>query len=133
MPISSDSTGRSASMARPYGGEILLDKAAAARSGQRSAAKLVQRELGSLVPATLRAVLDVSPRTEQSRPLGVQEDAEGLRDGVDLEPVVGPPGRRRSVRVQRKTLQDAPEAHPIGVEDPRAVAGLQNEERLFGG
>ena len=29
--------------------------------------------------------------------------------------------------VEVKALQDAPEAHPVGIEEPGAVAGLQNK------
>jgi hypothetical protein len=31
------------------------------------------------------------------------------------------------VAVEVKALQDAPEAHPFGIEEPSAVAGLKNE------
>jgi hypothetical protein len=32
------------------------------------------------------------------------------------------------MRVEGKTFQDSPEAHPFGVEDPRAVARLKYEQ-----
>ena len=43
-----------------------------AASGQRGAPQVVERQLGGLVPAALRAVLDVAPRTQQPRPLRVR-------------------------------------------------------------
>ena len=60
-------------------------------------------------------------------PFGVEQHHEGLRHRVDVEPEVGAPTGGRRVAVQIEALQDAPEAHPFGIEEPGAVTGLQDE------
>ena len=52
---------------------------------------------------------------------------ERLRDRIHLQPVVRPPRGGGGVGVQGESLQDAPEAHPFGIEEPSAVARLQDE------
>jgi hypothetical protein len=96
--------------------------------------EFVQRELGRGVTTTLRAVFDVAPRTEQTGALGIQHHHEGLRVHVELETEVRPPGRRRIPSIKVQSLQDAAKAHPGGIEEPCAVARLEDERhvgRLF--
>src|ERR1700733_10369716 len=72
----------------------------------------------------------MAPRPEQARALRVEQHHERLRYRVDLQAVVGAPRGGGSVGVEREALQDAPEAHPVSVEDPGAVAGLEDEQRV---
>ena len=97
------------------------------------APQLVQRELGGLVAAALGTVLDVAPGAQQPGALGIEQDDERLRDGVDLEPVIGAPRGGGVMRIERQALQHPAEAELLGVEDPRAVAGLEDVERVFCG
>ena len=97
------------------------------------APELVQGKLGSGLASTLGAVVDVAPRAQQPGALWVEKYHEGLRQGVQLEPVVGPPGRRRLSGVKIEALQDAAEPHALGVEEPRAVARFEHERCVCGG
>lgn len=101
-------------------------------SARGSSAKLVERELGGRLTPALRAVLDVTPGTQEPAPLGVQHDDEGLRILVQLEAEVGPPGGGRIPGVEIQSLQDAAKPHAPGVEEPGAVAGLEDERHVRG-
>lgn len=96
-------------------------------SGARRAAQLFEGQLAGCLPTALRAVIDVTPRPEKARSLGIQQDDERLRDRVDVEPEVGAPTSGGQVAVEIETLEDAAKAHPFGIEQPGAVTGLQNE------
>lgn|ERR1035441_2902718 len=93
-------------------------------------AELVERKLGRRLPAALGAVLDVSPRAQETGPVRVEHDHEGLRVRIELESEVGPPGRGRIPGVEVQSLQDAAKTHARGVEKPGAVARLENERHI---
>jgi hypothetical protein len=98
-----------------------------ARSGARRAPEVVERELAGRLAAALGTMVDVPPGPQQARPLGIEQYDEGLRHRVDVETEVGAPPRGCGVAVQIEALQDAPKAHPVGIEQPSAVARLQDE------
>ena len=69
-------------------------------SGERGSPEILQRKLGRLIAAALRAVLDVSPAAQEAAALGVQEHDERFGDRVDLQPEVRAPTRRGGVGVE---------------------------------
>src|ERR1039458_7941326 len=75
-------------------------------------------------------MLDMAPRTQEAGTLRVEHDHEGLRIGVELESEVGPPGRGGIPGVEVEPLQDAAKTHPRAVEEPRAVARLEDERHI---
>jgi len=96
-------------------------------SGSDSALQLVERELGGGLASALAAPFHVAPGTEEAGTLGIETYDERLRFGVDVDAEVGPPPSRRVVVLCFQPLQDAPETHPLDVEEPRAVARFQDE------
>src|SRR5580658_2417652 len=94
---------------------------------ERGRSQFVDRELGRCLAPALWAVLHVTPRSQQARPLGVQEHDERLGDRVELEAEVRPPGGRGVARVEVEPLQDPAEAHARRVKEPGAVAGLEDD------
>src|ERR1700722_3803593 len=75
----------------------------------------------------------MTPRAEKARALGIEQNDERLRDRVDLKSVIGAPRRGGGVSIESEALQHAPKAHLLGIEDPRAVAGLKDEQRIVCG
>src|ERR1039458_723109 len=70
----------------------------------------------------------MSPRADPTRPRGVENHDERLRALGQLEALVFAPVSRREGRVDIETLQNATETLRCNIEQPGAVAGVENEE-----
>ena len=89
---------------------------------------ILHRQLGRLVAGTLRAVVRVSPRSDEPAPISLEIHAERLGLFVDLEVRIGAPlGGDAAVR-DTDVLEDPAEPHSIRVEDPGAVARLDDHD-----
>src|SRR5260221_8787172 len=64
------------------------------------------------------AGLRVAPRPEQPCPRRVERHGEGPRFRGNLQAVVGLPIALEGWRVDARLFRDAPEAQPLGVEEP---------------
>ena len=93
--------------------------------------KIAQRQLRGCFASTLGTVVDMAPASQQASSFGVQEHHERLGQRIDLDPVAGPPLGRGRAGGGRRTLHQTPEPRMLHVDDPRAVAGLDDD--LFHG
>src|SRR5204863_9095950 len=77
----------------------------------------------------------VAPRAQQPRAVLVQRDRERAGLVVDVEREVRLPVAVERRRVRVTALRDAPEAHPLGVEEPDAVGrfdSFHSRDRQWG-
>jgi hypothetical protein len=103
------------------------------RSARRSRPQIVKRQLCGRIATTLRAVFDVPPRAQEPRSFGVEQHHKGLGIGVELKSKIRPPAGRGIFRVEVQPLEDPAKPHAMRVEDPRAVAGLEDERNIRSG
>jgi hypothetical protein len=96
------------------------------RSAADGGTEIPERELGGRLTATLSTVLNVAPASQQSRSLWVEEHHERLGQRIDLYPVTGLPLGRRWARAMFGTLDDPTESRIVHVDDPSAVARLND-------
>src|SRR5581483_862565 len=68
----------------------------------------------------------VAPRSEQPRPGRVERHGEGPGFRGNLQAVVRLPVALESWGVDARLFRDPPEAHPLGIEEPDAVAGIDS-------
>src|SRR5579864_9119954 len=87
----------------------------------------VERQLSGCPPTALRTVIGVAPRSQQTAPLRVEHDHEGLRVGIDVETEVRPPFCGRRMAADIGAPEEAPEPHALGVEEPGAIARLDDD------
>jgi hypothetical protein len=68
----------------------------------------------------------VAPASEETGPLRIEQNHERFRHGVDLQTEAGPPRRRGLSGTRIEPLQDSPEPRVLEVDDPCAVARLND-------
>jgi hypothetical protein len=93
--------------------------------------EIPQRELGSRLSSTLRAVLDVAPTPQESRALRIEKHDKRLGERVDLDPVARLPLCRGRAAAKVGALDHPAESGIVHIHDPGAVAGL-NDYRIHG-
>jgi hypothetical protein len=93
----------------------------------QSRSQVAQRHLGRDLLTALRAICCVTPRPQKSRAVLCQENRKVFALRVDFEPEIGSPIGRNVPRTRLEPLQDSPEPHFFGVEQPGAVARLEDK------
>jgi hypothetical protein len=109
-------------------GDCLTDRPDLTGSQADSATNVLQREFSRFVTSALSAVLGVPPRSDHARSVWIQVNGESLGHRIKLEiPIWAPFGGHRSIFIPCG-LQNAAELHVARVEDPGAMARLQNDD-----
>ena len=75
----------------------------------------------------LHTIFRVSPRSYLVGSVWIERDDKGLALRIKMKLAVGPPFRGNGLVPNFDVLEDAAEAHPILVNDPGAVARLQDD------
>ena len=88
--------------------------------------EIFERQLSRYVTSALRAVMRVTPRSEQLRVLWIEQHCEAFGALVEFDAVEGAPLSRNGVAVDFYTLDDSTKAHGLGIEQPGCVARLKD-------
>ena len=105
-----------------WGDPDRVDETRSEPLAQSGGSQFIEREFGCRFPATLCAMLDMAPASEETGPLRVEQNHERFRHRVNLEPEAGPPCRRCLPGTRIEPLEDPPEPRIFEIDDPRAVA-----------
>ena len=109
-------------------GDYLTDRPDPTSSQADGATNVLQREFSRFVTPALSAVLGMPPRSNHARSGWIQVNGESLGLRINLEtPIWAPFGGYRSI-FNLYGLQDAAELLVLSVEDPGAMARLQNDD-----
>lgn len=72
-------------------------------------------------------MLDVSPAPQESGSFRIEENHERFGQGIDLDAIAGLPLRRRRTGAMVGVLDQPSETRILHVDDPRAVARLDDD------
>jgi hypothetical protein len=104
------------------GGRLLLRRVVC-----QSRPEVAQRYLGRDLQTALCAISCVTPRPQKTRAVLCEENRKVFALRVDFEAEIWPPIGRHVPRTRLEPLQDSPEPHSFGVEQPGAVARLEDK------
>jgi len=89
--------------------------------------QVAEGEFGRDVLAALGTIGCVAPRSQKSGTIFCQQDRKVFSLRINFETEICAPIGGDLLRSGFEALQDSPEPHPIRIEEPGAVAGLEHK------
>lgn len=109
-------------------GDCLTERPEPTSSQTHRATNVLQREFSSFVTSALSAIFGMPPRSDHAGSGWIQVNSECLGLRINLEiPIWAPFGGHTSI-FNLYGLQNPAELHSARVEDPGAMARLQNDD-----